>query len=192
MFLSATSSYQFSDIDPYLEDIRALIQSTDLTLGKALVEFENKFAKICQLPYAIGVASGTDALILSLKIHGIGPGDEVITAANTFIATAGAIAMTGATPVFIDCDNGFVLDPERIEDAISPKTKAIIPVHFTGNVADMESISKIANAHNLLIIEDGCQSIAATLNSKPVGSWGSTICFSLHPKKPECGAMEEL
>src|SRR3989338_7387577 len=93
---------QFADIDPYLEDIRALVKSGDFTLGKAVAEFEERFAKLCHLPYAVGVGSGTDALILSLKIIGVGPGDEVITTPNTFISTVGAIAMVGARPVFVD------------------------------------------------------------------------------------------
>src|SRR5687768_5696410 len=98
---------QFADVDCYLADVRELVLSGDFTLGKPVAEFEQRFAALCQMPYAIGVGSGTDALILSLKILGVGPGDEVITAANTFIATVGAIAMTGATPVFVDSDSGF-------------------------------------------------------------------------------------
>ncbi len=174
---------QFADVEPYLGDIRALVKTADFTLGKPLIEFEQRFANLLGLPYAIGVGTGTDALILSLKILNIGPGDEVITTPNTFIATVGAIVMSGARPVFVDSDDGFVIDPAEIEAAITPRTKAIIPVHYTGNVADMPAIMKIADKHGLLVIEDACQAIAASLDGKPVGSWGETAAFSLHPLK---------
>jgi dTDP-4-amino-4,6-dideoxygalactose transaminase len=174
---------QFADIEPYLDDLRAFVKTGDFTLGKPLVEFERRFAELIGLPHAIGVASGTDAIILSLKIHGIGAGDEVITTPNTFIATVGAIAMTGAKPVFVDSEDGFVIDPARIEAAITPRTKAIVPVHYTGNVADMPAIADIARRRGLVVVEDGCQAIAAGIDGKPVGSWGATVCFSLHPLK---------
>jgi len=174
---------QFAAIDDHLEDIRQLVRSGDFTLGKPLTEFEQRFAKVCGIPHAVGVASGTDALILSLKILGIGTGDEVITTPITFIATVGAIAATGARPVFVDSENGFVIDPEKIESAIKPCTKAIVPVHYTGNVADMPAIMAIADKYHLHVVEDACQAIAATLDHKPVGSWGATACFSLHPLK---------
>lgn len=174
---------QFADVDAYLADVRALVLSGDFTLGKAVTKFEQRFAALCQMPYAIGVGSGTDALILSLKILGIGPGDEVITAANTFIATVGAIAMTGAKPVLVDNDSGFTINPELIEAVITPRTKAIVPVHYTGNVANMPAIMEIARKHQLIVVEDACQAISGTFDSKPVGFWGETACFSLHPLK---------
>jgi aminotransferase EvaB len=174
---------QFADVDAYLADVRSLVLSGDFTLGKPVAEFERKFADLCGMPYAIGVGSGTDALILSLKILGVGPGDEVITAANTFIATVGAIAMTGAKPVFVDSDAGFTMDASLLEAAITPRTKAIVPVHYTGNVANMPAIQAIAKKHNLLIVEDACQAISGAYDGKPVGSWGETVCFSLHPLK---------
>lgn len=174
---------QFADVDSYLADVRLLVLSGNFTLGKAVTEFEQRFAALCQMPYAIGVGSGTDALILSLKILGIGSGDEVITAANTFIATVGAIAMTGARPVFVDNDTGFTIDPKQIEAAITPRTKAIVPVHYTGNVANMPAIMEIARKHRLIVVEDACQAISGAYDSKPVGSWGETACFSLHPLK---------
>lgn len=174
---------QFSDIDPYLEDIRSLVHSGDFTLGRELEKFEERFAALCEAPYAIGVGTGTDALAMPLKLSGIGPGDEVITAANTFIATVGAIVMTGATPVFVDNEDGFVIDPEKVEAAITPRTKAIVPVHYTGNVADMPAIQEIADEHGLTVIEDACQAIHAELGSKRVGSWGIAAGFSLHPLK---------
>jgi len=174
---------QFANLEEYLDDLRSFIPSGDFTLGKPLQEFERRFAELSGMPHAIGVASGTDALILSLKIHGVGAGDEVITTPNTFIATVGAIAMTGARPVFVDSEDGFVIDPSKIEAAITPCTKAIVPVHYTGNVADMPTIAEIAHRRNLLVVEDACQAIYGAIEGKPVGSWGATACFSLHPLK---------
>lgn len=176
-------SQQFADIDSYLADLKDFVSTGDFTLGQPLKQFEAAFAQICGLPHAVGVGSGTDALILSLKILGIGPGDEVITSPNTFIATVGAIAMTGAKPVFVDCNQEFTIDTDLITSAITEKTKAILPVHYSGNVADMPRIMDIANRHNLLVIEDACQAISATRDGKPVGSWGHTAAFSLHPLK---------
>ena len=174
---------QFANLDDYLADIRELVLTGDFTLGKPVTEFEQRFAKMIGLPYAIGVNSGTDALILPMKLMGIGPGDEVITSPNTFIATVGAIAMTGATPVFTDSNEQFVMDPHLIEAAITPRTKAIMPVHYTGAMADMPRIAAIAKKHNLMIFEDACQSIKAAMDGKPAGSWGLTAGYSLHPLK---------
>lgn len=174
---------QFDDRDGYLEDIRALVRAGDFTLGKAVEEFETRFAELCQMPYAVGVGSGTDAIALSLKALGIGAGDEVITTPMTFIATVGAIVQTGAHPVFVDSEDGFVIDASKIEARITKRTKAIVPVHYTGNVTDMLRIKAIASKHKLYIVEDACQSIGASLEGKPVGSWGETACFSLHPLK---------
>jgi dTDP-4-amino-4,6-dideoxygalactose transaminase len=174
---------QFADVEPYLDAIRELASAGDFTLGQAVTEFEHRFASLCGLPYAIGVSSGTDALILSMKILGVGPGDEVITTPNTFVATVGAIAMTGARPVFVDNDEGYNIDVDQIEAAITPRTRAIVPVHLTGNPADMPAIMGIARHHNLLVIEDAAQAILASIDGRPVGSWGETACFSLHPLK---------
>ncbi|MFA4873674.1 MAG: DegT/DnrJ/EryC1/StrS family aminotransferase [Patescibacteria group bacterium] len=174
---------QFADIEPYMDDIRALVRSGDFTLGMALAEFEAKFANLLGLPYAIGVSSGTDALILSLKILGIGSGDEVITTPNTFVATVGAIAMAGARPVFVDNNEEYNIDVSKINSAITPRTKAIMPVHLAGCPADMPSIMKIARRNNLIVIEDAAQAILASIDGKSVGSWGETAGFSLHPLK---------
>lgn len=174
---------QFSEIDDYMSQVRGVVISGDFTLGEAVAEFEEKFAKLCRMPYAIGVGSGTDAIILSLKVLGIGVGDEVITTTNTFIATVGAIVMAGATPVLVDSEDGFVIEATKIEEVITDKTKAIVPVHYTGNVADMETIFQIAEKHSLFIIEDACQSIMGEIDGNPVGSWGETAAFSLHPLK---------
>lgn len=174
---------QFSNPDPILKKVKKLVQSGDFTLGKALVQFEKTFAKICQTKYAIGVNSGTDALLLSLKALGIGAGDEVITVPNTFIATVGAIVASGAKPVFVDCDEEYLIDLNLIEKAITPKTKAILPVHYAGHPVNMERLMQIAEKHQLFVVEDACQAIGATWNRRKVGSFGKTAAFSFHPLK---------
>ncbi len=174
---------QFKDIDPYLSDIKDLVIKGDFTLGAALEEFERRFATLMMAPHAIGVGTGTDALAMSLKILGVGPGDDIITTPNTFIATVGSIVMTGACPVFVDSEDGFVIDPSKIEEAITEKTKAIIPVHYTGNMADMPAIMRIAAKHSLVVVEDACQAIMGAINGRMGGSWGMTAAFSLHPLK---------
>ena len=174
---------QFADVDAYLGDIRELVTSGDFTLGSPLTEFENRFAALCGAPFAVGVGTGTDALSMSLKVLGVGPGDEVITTPTTFVATVSAIAMTGAWPAFVDSEEGFVIDPAKIEAAITPRTKAIVPVHYTGNVADMPAIMEIAEKHGLIVVEDACQAIMGAIDGKLVGSWGASAGFSLHPLK---------
>lgn len=174
---------QFADVDRYLADVKALVESGDFTLGRAVREFEERFARMACHPHAVGVGSGTDALILPLKLSGVGPGDEVITTPTTFIATVGAIAATGARTVFVDSEDGFVIDAAKIEDAITARTKAIVPVHYSGNVPDMPAIMAIARKHHLLVIEDACQAIMAAADGIPVGSWGEAAAFSLHPLK---------
>ena len=122
--------------------------------------------------HAIGVDSGTDALKLPLKALDIGYGDEVITAANTFIATVGAIYEIGARPVFVDCDDTFCMDVSQLGAAITPRTKAIMPVHFTGYMTDMRRVMPIAEKHRLPVVEDACQSILGSIDGKKVGTWG--------------------
>lgn len=174
---------QFSDLDLYLSDLRAFVPTGDFTLGEPLVRFEQSFASLMEAPYAVGVGTGTDAIAMSLRILGIGPGDEVITTPNTFVATVGAIVQTGARPVFVDSTEGYVIDVTKIERAITPRTKAIVPVHYTGNVADMPAIITIARKHGLHVVEDACQAIMGAIDGKLVGSWGATAAFSLHPLK---------
>ena len=174
---------QFQEINPYLEDIRELVKTGEFTLGAALKKFEDSFAAIMGAPYAIGVGTGTDAISMSLKVLGIEPGDEVITTPNTFIATVGAIVQARSKPVFVDSENGYVIDPSKIEAAITERTKAIVPVHYTGNMADMPAIMEIADKYNLFVVEDACQAIMASIDGKMVGSWGKTAAFSLHPLK---------
>lgn len=151
--------------------------------GEELISFEKNFADYCGTNYAIGVANGTDALFLSLYALGVGEGDEVITAPNSFVATAGAIAATGAKPVFVDVRDDYNINPDLIESRITRKTKAIIPVHLTGRVADMDPIIEIADSNKLYIIEDAAQAVGATYKDLKAGLFGDTGCFSLHPLK---------
>jgi dTDP-4-amino-4,6-dideoxygalactose transaminase len=152
-------------------------------LGNEVEEFERNFADFCGTSYAIGVGNGSDALTFSLLGLGVKPGDEVITAPNSFVASAWTIANIGAKPVFVDVCEDFNIDSSLIQEAITPKTKAIMPVHLTGRVTDMELINKIAEDHNLLVIEDAAQAVGASYKSKMSGSFGDAGCFSLHPLK---------
>lgn len=166
-----------------MEQLKQFVPTGDFTLGKPLVEFEQRFAKLIGSKHAIGVNSGTDAIKLSLKALGVGPGDEVITTANTFVATVGAIAELGAKPVFIDCDDSFCMNVSLLENAITNKTKAILPVHFTGYMTDMRQLMPIAKKYSLPVVEDACQSILGAIENKNAGTWGNTGAFSLHPLK---------
>ena len=146
--------------------------------------FEGDFAKYIGTEYCVGVGNGTDALYMAMKGLGFGPGDEVITAANTFIATAEGIGRTGATPVFVDCDPvTYNIDPGKIEAAITDKTKAIVPVHLYGQPADMDAVMAIAKAHGLLVVEDCAQAHGATYKGRKVGTFGDAACFSFYPGK---------
>ena len=129
--------------------------------------------------FAVGVNSGTDAIKLSLKALGIKHGDEVITAANTFVATVGAITEIGAKPVFVDCDNTFCMNVDQVEKKITKKTKAIVPVHFTGYMTNMPKLLKISKKYKLPIVEDACQSILGSINNQNAGTWGEFGAFSL-------------
>jgi dTDP-4-amino-4,6-dideoxygalactose transaminase len=174
---------QFAQPDEILDRIRAIVGEGSFTLGHTVGEFEQKFAALIGTRYAVGVGSGTDAIKLSLRAAGIGHGDEVITAANTFVATVGAINEVGATPVFVDCDDSFCMDVTQVEAAITPRTKAIVPVHFTGETVDMPALMAIAAKHGLAVIEDACQSILGESAGKRAGTWGIANAFSLHPLK---------
>ncbi|MBI4667686.1 MAG: DegT/DnrJ/EryC1/StrS family aminotransferase [Elusimicrobia bacterium] len=174
---------QFKDVEDVIADIRKLLKSGDFTLGKPVAEFEKLFAEYAGVKHAIGTANGTDALFLLLKAAGIGPGDEVITPPNSFIATTGAIIMTGAKPVFVDAGGDYNINPALIEKAVTLKTKAILPVHLTGNPADMLSIMAIAKKRNLIVMEDAAQAVGAKINGAHVGNWSLGAGFSLHPLK---------
>lgn len=169
--------------DLIIDDIRDFLKTSEFTLGSQVENFEKKFAEYIGVKHAIGVGSGTDALILSLRALNIGPGDEVITCAETFIATAGSIAGVGATPVFVDVNDEFTIDETLIEEAITPRTKAIMPVFFTGNCPNMDTIIEIGKKHNLPVIEDSCCGIDARIDNRRAGSIGTTGTFSFHPLK---------
>jgi dTDP-4-amino-4,6-dideoxygalactose transaminase len=160
-----------------------VFDSGQFILGDKVAEFERRAAKLCGSKFAVGVNSGTDALILSLKVLGVGEGDEVITAPNSFLASASCAVAVRAVPKFVDSAGDLNIDPGKIEKAITPKTKAIIPVHLTGRPAQMERIMEIAREHDVKVVEDCAQAINASLNGKKVGSFGQCGAFSLHPLK---------
>ena len=174
---------QFSNSNDLWAKLKKFVSTGDFTLGKELNKFEKNFAKLIGTKYAVGVNSGTDAIKLSLKVLNVKPGDEVITAANTFVATVGAITELGAKPIFVDCDDTFCMDVNLLEKKINKKTKAIVPVHFTGYMTNMPKLKKIAGKYRIPIIEDACQSILANINKKNAGTWGEFGAFSLHPLK---------
>ncbi len=174
---------QFSNCNDLWRNLKRFVKTGDFTLGKELSKFEKKFSKLIGTKYAVGVNSGTDAIKLSLKVIGIKSGDEVITAANTFVATVGAICELGAKPIFVDCDNSFCMDTSQVERKITKKTKAIVPVHFTGYMTNMIELNKIAKKYKIPIIEDACQSILASIENKNSGTWSDFGAFSLHPLK---------
>ncbi len=168
------------------EEKRAVLEVLDsgmLAQGPRVKAFEEAFAALCGVQHAIATSSGTTALHVALLAYGIGPGDEVITSPFTFIASANSVLFTGARPVFVDIDPAtFNLDPALIEAAITPRTKAILPVHLFGLMADMDAIQAIADKYGLAVIEDACQSHGAALHGKRAGAWG-TGTFSLYPTK---------
>lgn len=164
--------------------ISQVIRETDFILGREVHLFEEEFAAFCEAHYAIGVDSGTSALELALRAFDIGPGDEVITAANSFIASALAISHAGGTPVLVDVDPyTYTLDVTAIERAITRRTKAVIPVHLYGHPADMDPIRQLADKHGLVVIEDACQAHGARYKGKRVGSLGHAAAFSFYPGK---------
>ena len=161
----------------------AVLQSGILAQGPRVAELEKKFAEYCGVKHAVATSSGTTALHVALLAHGIGPGDEVITTPFTFIASANTIRYVGATPVFVDIDPvTFNIDPAAVEAAITERTKAIMPVHLFGLTCDMGALMRIAEQHNLIVVEDACQSHGAEYHGKRAGSFG-TGCFSFYPTK---------
>lgn len=174
---------QFKDNAAYFEQIKKIIDYGQFVLGPAVDEFEKKFADFCGVRYAIGVSNGTDALFLAMKALGIGEGDEVITAPNSFLASAGAIVQAGAFPRFVDVCDDYNIDPYKLKAAITKRTKAILPVHLTGKPAKMDEVNDIAQSHKLFVIEDAAQAVGADIRGKKTGSFGNVGCFSLHPLK---------
>jgi len=182
-FVDLTSQYKTikKEID---EAVKRVLDSAVFIGGSEVEEFEKEIAEFCNVRYAIGLNSGTDALFLSLKSLNIGPGDEVITTPFTFIASAGIIANCGAKPVFVDIEpKTFNIDPLKIEKAITKKTKAIIPVHLFGQMADMDEIMEIAKKYKLAVIEDAAQAIGAEYKGRKTGTIGDCGCFSFFPSK---------
>ncbi|WP_112179548.1 MULTISPECIES: DegT/DnrJ/EryC1/StrS aminotransferase family protein [Paraliobacillus] len=167
-----------------LETMKNVLQSGNFILGPEVAQLEKRVATNLLVSDAITVASGTDALILTLHAYGIGKGDEVITSPFTFIATAEAISRIGARPVFADVDSATgLIDPAQIRKHITRKTKCIIPIHLFGQAAEMDQINQIAKDNNLIVIEDACQAYGATYKDRPVGSLGDAACFSFFPTK---------
>jgi dTDP-4-amino-4,6-dideoxygalactose transaminase len=164
--------------------VLAVLRRGDYVLGQAVTELEESFAAFCGTRHAVAVNSGTSALHLALLAAGIGQGDEVVTVPATFVATVAAILYTGATPVFVDIDRDtLTMDPDRIEAAITSRTKAILPVHLHGRLADMAAISRIARAHHLAVIEDAAQAHGAVHDGRHAGTFGDIGCFSFYPGK---------
>jgi len=166
-----------------LEAVGRVLDKGEFILGECVEQFEQRFASYCGCSYALGVANGTDALVLAFKALGIGPGDEVITVANSFLSTTAAIVLVGARPVFIDVREDYNINPDLLERAITARTKALLPVHLTGRIADMNPILQIASHHGIHVIEDAAQAVGATYHGKKAGSFGIIGCFSLHPLK---------
>ena len=160
-----------------------VIDHGNFIFGEEVEEFEKRFAALCGVGYAVGLNSGPDALILALKALGVGPGDEVITPPNSFVASASCIALLGARPVFVDVGEDYNIDPDLIEAAITPRTRAILPVHLTGRPAAMDRIREIAQDRGLFIVEDAAQAVCAEYRGMRIGSLGDVGCFSLHPLK---------
>jgi dTDP-4-amino-4,6-dideoxygalactose transaminase len=170
-----------NEINPAIQNI---LDNTSFVMGKAVFDFESEFAKAHDVKHCVALSSGTDGNHVALWATGIKPGDEVIIPANTFIASAWGATLCGAKPVFVDCHpESYNIDPEKIEKAITPKTKAIVAVHLYGQPADMDPLKEIADKHNLILVEDAAQAHIAEYNSKKVGGFGKAASFSFYPGK---------
>ena len=174
---------QFADHDQIWEKIKQVVIRGDFTLGNEVDLLEAEFSKLSGARHSIGVGSGTDALFLSLKALGVDKGDEVITTPFTFYATIGAIVTAGATPVFCDVGEDYNIDPSLIERKITSKTKAIMPVHWSGKPCHMDEIESIASKNNIHVVSDACHAINASYKGRKAGSLGTISCFSFHPLK---------
>lgn len=166
-----------------LKKLDAFLKKGTYILGAEVEAFERSFAAYCGTTYCIGVGSGLSAIQIALQGLGLGEGDEVVSVANSDIATALAIVGVGATPVFVDIDEYYHLDPSALEKVITRKTKAILPVHLYGQIANMDAITAVAKRHNLLVVEDACQAHGAVYKGKRAGSFGDAACFSFYPTK---------
>jgi aminotransferase EvaB len=175
---------QFSDVDEIFDEWRQLILSTEFTLGPYVEKFEGEFAQFIGAKHVISTNNGTDALILALKACGIGPEDEVISVPTTFYASIGAIVAVGAKPVFVDIDSRYQINADQIEQAITQKTKAILPVYWGGAAPNMKKIMQIASEHKLKVVEDACMAPGGRVFSKHSGTYGDVSAWSMHPLKP--------
>ena len=182
-FVDLTSQHKLI-ADEMARAIQGVIDRSQFVLGQEVEAFEREFATYCGVSHCVGVGSGTDALFLALKVCGIGAGDEVITASHSFVSTALAVSWTGATPVFVDIDpKTYTLDPQKAAEAVTPRTRAIMPVHLYGQCAEMDSIVALAHRENLLVVEDAAQAHGAMMGSRKAGSLGNIACFSFYPAK---------
>lgn len=163
--------------------VECVLDSGRYILGPEVAAFEREFAQYCGAAHASGISNGTCSMHLVLRGIGLTPGDEIITVPNSFVASAASIALAGAKPVFVDIGDDGNIDPEAIEAAITPRTRAIVPVHLTGRPARMKEIMAIADKHKLFVLEDAAQAVGAALDGKRMGSWGHAASFSLHPLK---------
>ena len=176
-------NFQFRDKKKYFSAWKKLIDTSEFTLGPYIENFEKLFARYIGVKHCISTNNGTDALILSLKSLGVREGDEVITVCNSFYATAGAIHACGAKIVFVDCDDRYQIDVNKIEKAITTKTKVILPVHWGGASPEISRILKIAKKYNIKVVEDACMGIGAKILKRSPGSFGNVNAFSMHPLK---------
>lgn len=174
---------QFADYQEILAKIAEVVRKGDFTLGTEVDRLEDEFASLIGAKHATGLGSGTDALFLSLKALGIDKGDEVITTPYTFFATVGAIVTAGARPVFVDIGEDYNIDARKIEAAVTPRTKAILPVHWAGKPCDMDPITDIAARRGIAVVEDACHAVKATYKGRGAGVLGTIGCFSFHPLK---------
>jgi dTDP-4-amino-4,6-dideoxygalactose transaminase len=176
---------QYRRIRPEVDAaVARVLETAAFIKGEDCGRFEKEFAAWCGAAEAVGVANGTDALILALRAYGVGPGDEVVTVANTFIATGEAILLNGARPVFVDVDpDTFTMDPGKLEAAFTPRTKLVVPVHLYGHPADMEAIVAIADRHGVPVLEDAAQAHGARVGDRRAGTLGHAACFSFYPGK---------
>jgi dTDP-4-amino-4,6-dideoxygalactose transaminase len=182
-FLDLKAQYESIKVEVYMA-IQQVLEKTAFAGGPFVAQFEKEFAAFCKVSHTVGVGSGTEALWLALLGLGIGPGDEVITVPDTFIATAEAVSYCGARPVFVEVDEKtYNMDPSKLEAAITSKTKAVIPVHLFGQMADMDPIMEIARKHKLFVVEDASQAHGAEYKGKIAGSLGDAGCFSFYPGK---------
>lgn len=182
----------FTDVGPMTQEVRAavdtafaeVLDSNRFIGGEVVDRFEQQWADWCGTAHAVSVGNGTDALVLALRGLGVGPGDEVLVPANTFVATAEAVVLAGATPRFTDVSQETLLvTPSTVEAAITPRTRAVIVVHLYGQVADMDGLVRVARSHGLAVVEDAAQAHGATWRGRPAGSWGDAGCFSFYPAK---------